>query len=156
MIGTEKHVKTIRMMNNAKDCLKSKGNCTYITSGSYGEGLVMRGSDLDVMYVCKFAEVCEYKNMRFKPNITYFEMEAEDSQPCFTRLRLRYFTGRFFFAGFIEKIEGSYYLSNSKLKEQMTDIRFPIIHGPCLSDKHGTIDLALCFRSKSWIPQAKH
>ncbi|CAC5426240.1 unnamed protein product [Mytilus coruscus] len=83
-------------------------------------------------------------------------MEADDSQPCFTRLRLRYFTGRFFFAGFIEEIEGSYYLSNTKLKEQMTDIRFPIIHGPCLSDKHETIDLALCFRSNSWIPQAKH
>ncbi|VDI34352.1 Hypothetical predicted protein [Mytilus galloprovincialis] len=154
--GTEKHVKTIRMMNNAKDYLQTMRNCTFITSGSFGEGLVMRGSDLDVMYVCKFAEVCEDKNVYFKPNITYFEMEAEDCQPCFVRLRLRYFTGRFFFGSFLEEMGGNYYLSNAKLKEQMTDLRCPTIHGPCLSDTNDTLDIALCFRSTSWIPQAQH
>ncbi|CAC5426224.1 unnamed protein product [Mytilus coruscus] len=136
------------MMNNAKDYLQTMRNCTFITSGSFGEGLVMRGSDLDVMYVCKFAEVCEDKNMCFKPNITYFVMEAEDSQPCFVRLRLRYFTGRFFFASFLEEIGGSYYLSNARLKEQMTDLRCPNIHCPCLSDTHDTMDIALCFRNQ--------
>ncbi|CAG2209095.1 unnamed protein product [Mytilus edulis] len=148
--GTEKHVKTIRMMNNAKDYLQTMRNCTFITSGSFGEGLVMRGSDLDVMYVCKFAEVCEDKNVYFKPNITYFEMEAEDCQPCFVRLRLRYFTGRFFFGSFLEEMGGNYYLSNAKLKEQMTDLRCPTIHGPCLSDTNDTLDIALCFRRNSY------
>ncbi|CAC5426237.1 unnamed protein product [Mytilus coruscus] len=135
------------MMNNVKDNLQSNSSCTLITSGSYGEGRIMRDSDLDIMQVCNFAEVCEDTHMYFKPDTTYFEMEAEDTQPCFLRLRLRYFTGRSSFDDFLEKIGEGYYLSSAKFKQQLKDILLSTIHGPCISDKDGLCDLAYCLRS---------
>lgn len=77
IVRTEKHVKTVRMMSNDRDNLQCADHWTIITSGSHGEGLVMRGSDLDLMHVCKIAEVCEDTNINFKPNITYFTMKME-------------------------------------------------------------------------------
>ncbi|CAC5414219.1 unnamed protein product [Mytilus coruscus] len=55
IVGTEEQVKSLRIMNNVRDNLASH-NFTEITSGSFGEGIDMRGSDLDIMYVIKYAE----------------------------------------------------------------------------------------------------
>ncbi|CAC5426239.1 unnamed protein product [Mytilus coruscus] len=76
------------MMHNVRDNLHSLKNFTTITSGSYGEGIEMRGSDLDVMYVSMDVEICEDTNIYFKPDTTYFIIEAEDTKPGFSQLRL--------------------------------------------------------------------
>ncbi|CAC5379842.1 unnamed protein product [Mytilus coruscus] len=59
IVGYEEHVNTLRMMNTVRDNLQSDENWTTITSGSFGEGLEMRGSDLDIMKVFTFIEICE-------------------------------------------------------------------------------------------------
>lgn len=45
IVGTADYVKQIRLMNAVRDNLTSNNFGTYITSGSFGEGLEMRGSD---------------------------------------------------------------------------------------------------------------
>lgn len=60
-----------------------------ITSGSFGEGLCMRGSDLDIMNVMEFIEV--HDNMTpivFNPTKTHFSLVTEDTKQGFALLRL--------------------------------------------------------------------
>ncbi|CAG2241852.1 unnamed protein product [Mytilus edulis] len=87
IVGTEEFVKKFRAMNNARDNLTSTENKTTIPSGSFGEGLKMRGSDIDIMEVTGVIEVCENIIVHFNSNKTYFKMETEEAQPCFTQLR---------------------------------------------------------------------
>lgn len=51
IVGTRDQVKQIRLMNAARDNLSIYNTTIGITSGSYGEGLDMRGSDFDIMFV---------------------------------------------------------------------------------------------------------
>lgn len=87
IVGTEEHVRIIRMMNAVNDHIASSEAMTIITSGSFGEGLKMRGSDIDGMAVEKGIEVCEDIKVRFDPNISYFSIETDDVKPGFTQLR---------------------------------------------------------------------
>ncbi|CAG2192897.1 unnamed protein product [Mytilus edulis] len=54
-------------LNAVRDNLQSNKDVTFITSGSFGEGLEMRGSDLDVMVVQKRFDVCEELKSRYHP-----------------------------------------------------------------------------------------
>ncbi|CAG2192432.1 unnamed protein product [Mytilus edulis] len=90
IIGTEEHVKTIRLLTSARDDLSSDKNTAIITSGSLGEGLVTPESDLDMMSVIKNIEVCEDNNVHFNHNMTYnIIMETDYTQPGYTRLRMK-------------------------------------------------------------------
>ncbi|CAG2250857.1 unnamed protein product [Mytilus edulis] len=90
IVGTEEHVKTIRLMNTVRDNFSSSESSTFITSGSYGEGLEMRGSDLDVMRVSKYIKVNADEQPDFDPSKTYLSMDTDDVKPGFTLLRLEY------------------------------------------------------------------
>ncbi|CAG2215514.1 unnamed protein product [Mytilus edulis] len=97
IVGTEEHVNTIRLMNTVRDNLSSDKSRTIITSGSYGEGLEMRGSDLDIMRVSKSIKVNADKQPDFDPSITYLSMDTDDVKPGFTQLRLEYSRDQYFF-----------------------------------------------------------
>ncbi|CAG2185944.1 unnamed protein product [Mytilus edulis] len=88
IVGTEEHVQSLRMINTVRDNLSRNEIQTTITSGSFGEGLDMRGSDVDLVKVISFIEVCENINIPFNQNITYFTMETCEAQPGSTQLRL--------------------------------------------------------------------
>lgn len=153
IIGSEEEVKTIRMMNNVRDNLTSNELFFSITSGSFGEGIVMQGSDLDVMDVYKDIEVNEDTKSHFKPYKTYLKIKTDDTPPGFTQLRLVHS----YFSNVNEvcvEVDGEYYFSNKRVKAVSGEKNLEIEHGPCLSDKSGIIDLALCLRSKSRITQA--
>lgn len=87
IVGTEDYVKQVRLMNAVRDHLCSNDEYISITSGSYGEGLGMRGSDLDVMSVNQKIEVYNVKP-HFFPNLPYLLMETDDVKPGFTQLKL--------------------------------------------------------------------
>ncbi|CAC5414218.1 unnamed protein product [Mytilus coruscus] len=72
IVGREEHVKNFRMMNSVRDNLSSDKCWTTITSGSLGEGLDMKDSDLDIMLIMKCFEA----------------MVTEDTKPGYTQLRL--------------------------------------------------------------------
>ncbi|XP_071127459.1 uncharacterized protein [Mytilus edulis] len=152
IVGIEKHVKTLRMMNTVRDNLQSNNEWTYITSGSFGEGLLMRGSDFDVMGVVKLIEVCEDTHIDFNADTIRFTMEMEDTQAGFTKLRLVY-SNDFNILKVCNEIGGDFYFSNA-FKQRYSTNGFPTVHGPCLSDDAGIYDIAYCLHCKSWITPA--
>ncbi|CAG2205568.1 unnamed protein product [Mytilus edulis] len=88
IVGTEEHVKSLRIINTVRDNLSRSDIEIPITGGSFGEGLDMRGSDVDLVKVISFIEVCENINVSFNPDKTYFTMETGETQPGYTLLRL--------------------------------------------------------------------
>lgn len=91
LTGYEDHVKNLRMMNNVRDNFTYESKTVLITSGSFGEGLEMYGSDIDLMIVVQDYEV--HENMRFvvhNLNKSYVLTNLEDATPGFTYLALEY------------------------------------------------------------------
>ncbi|XP_063416235.1 uncharacterized protein LOC134697879 [Mytilus trossulus] len=158
IVGTEEHVKTVRMLNTIRDNLSYDQETATITSGSRGEGIEMKGSDLDIMRTIRYIEVCENTDIRFKHEKTYFIMETEDTKPGFTQLRLVY-TNHGTPVNIFEQCEeigDECYFSNFKFKRKFTGCVWSTVHGPCLNDESGQYDIAYYLRCKSWITQAKH
>lgn len=151
--GTEEFVKTIRLMNTVRDNLNSSHDWTVITSGSFGEGIEMKGSDLDVMLVMKEVEIHENESIHINPNISHFKMETEDTHPGFTKLRLIHSHDRDVFENCI-MVGRDHFFSNFLNKQRFACKSFPTIHGPCISDKGGYWDFAMCLRCTSWITSA--
>ncbi|XP_071124298.1 uncharacterized protein [Mytilus edulis] len=154
IVGLEEHVNTLRLMNNVRDNLQSNNMWTLITSGSFGEGLQMLGSDLDIMAVLNLINICEDTPIYFNAGKVYFTMEMEDTQPGFTKLRLVH--------GFVpsmlsycDEIDRGFYFSNFSYKQKSYSKIFSTIHGPCVSDENQICDLAYCLHSKLWITPAK-
>ncbi|CAC5414224.1 unnamed protein product [Mytilus coruscus] len=143
IVGTEEYVKTLRIMSKVRDSFTHDHFFSTITSGSFGEGLVMRGSDFDFMDVMKNIEVFEDMNINFKPYTTYLKMKTNDTPPEYTQLHLVHSDIPKVLEACVE-VDGEYYFSNMRLKEKMFENFFDIYHGPCLSDKNGKFDLALC------------
>ncbi|XP_076072025.1 cyclic GMP-AMP synthase-like receptor 2 [Mytilus galloprovincialis] len=157
IVGTDHCVKTIRHMNSARDNATSGEFQTVITSGSFGEGLDMKGSDLDMMYVSKHIEVYEYLKPRLSPNITYLSMRTDDVKPGFTHLLVEKSDDQYFSKN-CEEHNGIQYVSSSLYKQHMISkaiVQRQVIHGPCISDEQGTYDLAYCLHCKTWISPAE-
>ncbi|VDI68763.1 Hypothetical predicted protein [Mytilus galloprovincialis] len=151
IVGTEDNVKQIRLMNAIRDDLSIHKNEISITSGSYGEGLDMRGSDLDVMYVVQNIKVYDVKP-RLNPISAYLLMDTDNVKPGFTQLRL---DSRCTSYHTCVQLGDKYYLSSSLWKEDiLTKNMDYTIHGPCVSDKDGLYDFAECLHCKSWISSA--
>ncbi|XP_052077201.1 uncharacterized protein LOC127715220 [Mytilus californianus] len=154
IVGTEDNVKSLRMINTVRDNLSRNEIETTITSGSFGEGLDMRGSDVDLVKVISFIEVCENINGPFNPDKTYFTMETGEAQPGYTLLRLIHSKNLKMFE-LCNEIEGEYYFSNLKIKQLFLHKFSSIIHGPCVSDNDGFTDNAYTIHNRSWITQAE-
>ncbi|VDH98713.1 Hypothetical predicted protein, partial [Mytilus galloprovincialis] len=154
IVGSEERIKTIRMMNTVRDNLTRSNIGTIITSGSFGEGLEMRGSDIDIMFMLPYVEIVENMEIPFNLNKIYFVIETYETQPCFTKLRL-IFSEEFKILKLCEKIGSEYYLSNVYIKELCLNKSCPIIHGPCVADEDGVFEIAYCLHSKSWITAAQ-
>ncbi|VDI26767.1 Hypothetical predicted protein [Mytilus galloprovincialis] len=150
IVGTEEHVKSLRIINTVRDNLSRSDIEIPITGGSFGEGLDMRGSDVDLVKVLTYIEVCENINVSFNPDKTYFTMETGETQPGYTLLRLIHRKHLAILELCNEK-EGEQYFSNLKLKQRFTSKFASIIHGPCVYDNDEFLDLAYTFHNRSWI-----
>ncbi|CAC5406425.1 unnamed protein product [Mytilus coruscus] len=154
IVGTENHVKTSRLLNTVRDNIESNRLYTCITSGSFGEGLEMRGSDLDVMNVEKSIEVYADEKPRLNPGIKYCRMETDDVKPGFTQLLLETNVIKTL-SEYCEELNGKHYLSSTLFKHDLLDNQDThIIHGPCISDKTGLYDYVISLHCKTWTSQA--
>ncbi|XP_071145515.1 uncharacterized protein [Mytilus edulis] len=154
IVGTKDHVKTIRLMNTVRDNFSSDKSFTCITSGSYGEGLEMRGSDLDIMLVRTTIKVNADTQTDFNPSITYLFMDTDDVKPGFTQLRLEYSRNQYILES-CEEHNGKHYFSSALCKGKiLLFIKGETIHGPCISNKTGVLDLAFSLHCKTWISSA--
>ncbi|CAG2232417.1 unnamed protein product [Mytilus edulis] len=117
IVGTEDRVKQIRLLNALRDNLSICGDRICITSGSFGEGLEMRGSDLDMMFVQRNIEVYDVKP-RLNPNISYLFMNTDyDVKPGFTQLTLEYSNNQTIFDKCVQ-FGDTLYLSSTLWKQR--------------------------------------
>ncbi|CAC5422827.1 unnamed protein product [Mytilus coruscus] len=122
-------------MDTVRDDVKSTEFCTTITSGSFGEGLELRGSDLDMMEVIKRFEAYADEKIRFNPNLIYFRMETDDVKPGFTQLLVKN-TDNQDLLKLCEELNGKHFFSSALFKQcflannMITDGR--TFHGPCI------------------------
>ncbi|CAC5397848.1 unnamed protein product [Mytilus coruscus] len=154
IVGSEDHVKTIRLMNTVRDNLLRNNIATTITSGSFGEGLDMKGSDLDIMQVFKVFEVYEDVKPRLNASLTYFSMKTDNVKPGFTQLLLKYTCWQFILI-YVKKLTVNIIVRVHYLKKISCLVNQLKLHGPCISDDDGLFDNAFCFHCKSWISTAE-
>ncbi|VDI67245.1 Hypothetical predicted protein [Mytilus galloprovincialis] len=135
------------MVNASSDRVQSYKGMERITSGSFGEGLELQGSDVDIMRVIPNVEITE------SPHQHIHDIDTDDIKPGFANLR--------HIKGDNEKrllmcrdVEGQLYLSSVLFKRQFLTNVSPIIHGPCITDRTGSFDYAYCLHAKSWIKDA--
>ena len=153
IVGSEETVKTKRAFNTIRDNLSSDENFAHITSGSFGEGLEMKGSDIDLMYVFSNVHVYEDINkVRLNSRETSCVMDMDDCKLGFTHLRLVQ-CNHANILKLCKQIAHSSYLSNELLKNELVSTSQQLgdlyhVHGPCVSDKDDVFDLAQCFHSR--------
>lgn len=156
-------MKTVRIINTVRDNVSLNNGTATITSGSFGEGLQMRGSDTDIMHVYACTEVhANMKSATTIPTKTHFLMMTEDTKPGFTMLRLidinnislisidknlflpnlglvklelTYYTQSYSPTLLsCRKFRGQQYLSNILFKQLLSIEGMSEVHGPCLTD----------------------
>lgn len=144
------------MMNSVRDNLLSNDKTAVITSGSFGEGLDLRGSDVDILLVPKFIDLSEETKFDFNLFESYFTIEMEGIHPGYTRLRLVY--SNTLLIVMCEEVNGKFFLSNALFKQIILSLQInaSIIHGPCFTSELYYFDYAICLRSKSWITTAEN
>ncbi|XP_052083354.1 uncharacterized protein LOC127720675 [Mytilus californianus] len=159
-IGSEEVVRIRRLVSTIRDI---EVNGKIITSGSKGEGLNLNGSDCDIMIIDQDFKVYQsetkVKRKSFPIPLT---MNTEETPPCFTQLLLLHQNIKRTHH-LLQKNDRGYMLSSELYKRfilKSANAKFPApffgkIHGPCVSDKHDTFDLAWCLKCDKWIFQAE-
>ena len=157
IVGSEETVKTRRMFNTMRDNLSDDKIFTRISIGISGEGLEVKGSDIDIMFVLKDVNVYEDINStHINSSETCVAMEMDDTKLGFSHLRLLRCNNNTLFK-MHKQNENDLYLS-SQLCKSMFIRQFrgsDVVHGPCLSNKDGVANLALTLHSRKWISFAK-
>ncbi|XP_063418464.1 uncharacterized protein LOC134701268 [Mytilus trossulus] len=127
-----------------------------IQSGSKAEGLDLKSSDLDLMSITPLLKVYQSEPEVDLDGLTVpLIMNTEETQPCFTQLRL--LDHHQVFTNMWQKNHLGYMLSSEQYKLFYLSL-VPgswKIHGPCLSDMQGRMDLAFCLKCDRWIFQAE-
>lgn len=164
-------MKTVRIIHTVRDNVSLDNDTATLTSGCFGEGLQMRGSDKDIiMHVYTCTEVhANIKSATTIPTKTHFLMMTEDTKPGFTMLRLIDSNNISLFSidknlflpklGLVKleltyytqsysptllsckKFRGKQYLSNILFKQLLSIEGMSDVHGPCLTDIDGLFDL---------------
>ncbi|XP_071150194.1 uncharacterized protein [Mytilus edulis] len=163
-IGSEEDVRNRRLAYCISDILEISED-GKIYSGSKAEGLDLKGSDLDVMFIDTNYKVYESETEVILDGLTIpLIMNTEETQPCFTQLRLLNFhRPHQNFKYMWQKSHLGYMLSSEEYKQ----VNLPLlpslyrwgnkwrIHGPCLSDNNEQLDLAHCLKCDKWIFKAQ-
>ncbi|CAC5387373.1 unnamed protein product [Mytilus coruscus] len=171
-IGSEEDVRVRRLTWIVNDIGSSRTH-KQISSGSKGEGLDIKGSDFDIMFIDPEFKVYESDIDVVLPTKGLpLVMDTENTHPCFTQLHFPlHFLNDYILLPEIEQMLEQDYLvnklSNVQYKHDKHDksysfinffpepIQFTTIHGPCISDQTGDFDLAFCLKCDKWITLAQ-
>ncbi|XP_063447767.1 cyclic GMP-AMP synthase-like [Mytilus trossulus] len=163
-IGSEAIVKARRLELISSDFASSNRLFPRIYSGSRGEGLDLKGSDIDVMIICPNYVVYESDKYVVHNWLPVLVMDTEDSPPCFTQLELNTNVNNLpnFLKQQLHQHRGKLLLSSklykSRLLEQIINFCPGLklnMHGPCLSDINDKMDYAICLKCDQWVSQAQ-
>ena len=138
-IGTRAVVKTRRLRYTMRDIECAIKHQTVISSGSKAEGLDFNSRDEDVMVAQNDVAVYEteadaLENIRSE-NKTVLIMDTENTNPCFTQLRLLKNNPKDdTMSNDFELIGADYMLSSKRFKlRHLSDMSLSKIHGPCVT-----------------------
>ena len=152
IVGSEETVKTKRTFNTIRDNLSIDEKFITITSGSFGEGLEMEGSDIDLMYVFSNVHVYEDINkVQFNSTETTFVMDMDDCKLGFTHLRLVQCNHANILEWCKQIGDSSYLSKNHFISTSQHQGGLLHAHGPCMSDINIFFDIASCCHSRQWI-----
>ncbi|CAC5400857.1 unnamed protein product [Mytilus coruscus] len=152
IVGSEDYIELIRLVNATTDRIAMKP-FTQITSGSFGEGLELQGSDYDIMFVIHVLEVTRQTEAhRYNSGQIFLLLDNNDVQSGFSFLRLMKGNPNKNLS--INQNDEKLYMSSLSFKQYFLNEYFSVLHGPCISDKYGFFDIACCLHAKSWITSA--
>ncbi|CAC5422709.1 unnamed protein product [Mytilus coruscus] len=160
-IGSEEDVKARRITSIVCDI--GNGRSKQIRSGSSGEGLNLKGSDVDLMMIYSKCVVYEYySEIPVQNKKIPLVMDPEDTQPCFTKLRIVRGRSSSYLGEIVLHADHKGVVLSSKMFKQIKfDFYSKIIpnitkiHGPCLSDTLDLFDIAYCLKCDKWISQSE-
>ena len=161
VVGSEMDIRIRQNLFLIKDkiCNRVKTNITRVSSGSLAEGLYFPESDMDIMYVVNDVNILQnVQHMNCSARHTTLLMEDEIEFPGFTTLKLiaegDAFTSPEYF---VERTNGMYFSNISFIRTfiEINANQKQSVHGPCLSSKDETMDIAFCFHFHSWPRQAE-
>ncbi|XP_063406539.1 uncharacterized protein LOC134690495 [Mytilus trossulus] len=155
IVGSEDVVKIRRVLFTIMDYVHNgNGIITLISSGSKAEGLDLKGSDFDIMFVYDVFQVYENNNNVINGHLhRHFLMETNDTKPGFTKLKTcPFFKNIPFLKTFGDTLGEETFISSKRFKEFFL-VDDMIIHGPCISNS--VFDCAFCIRCKEWITSAQ-
>ncbi|VDI01960.1 Hypothetical predicted protein [Mytilus galloprovincialis] len=157
IVGSEDVVRTRREIFTSKDLVENTTFATSISSGSKAEGLDLKGSDYDMMYLFNFVRVYESLNAAHSnPYKIPLVMDTSDINPGFTKLKLvnKLYINNPMIHVCGETVGEKTYISSKRFRERHLPNNM-VIHGPCHSTAGGEYDGAICFRCNEWVTAAQ-
>ncbi|XP_071142023.1 uncharacterized protein [Mytilus edulis] len=157
IVGSEEVVRTRREIFTVKDIGENTNSLTSISSGSKAEGLDLKGSDFDQMYVFEPFRIFESLNdVHYDPDNVPLVMDTNDIKPGFAKLKLvdKSWLDIVVISDWFETVGEETYISSKRFREQDLSDGM-IIHGSCHSTTDGEYNLAICFVCKKWITPAR-
>ncbi|XP_052079362.1 uncharacterized protein LOC127717660 [Mytilus californianus] len=172
-IGSDEVVKIRRLAFTILDLGQSFGHKT-ITSGSKGEGLDLKGSDLDIMALCPFFKVYESEKEVVLDGLTIpLVMVTDETHPCFTQLCRLNHHGVYNLwdlcfkeiplwqkhpLGYMLSSEQYQLLIMSLAGLKLAELKLPSLaktHGPCLTSFDDQLDKVVCLKCDQWLFQTQ-
>ncbi|VDI18578.1 Hypothetical predicted protein [Mytilus galloprovincialis] len=160
-IGSEENVKARRITSTVCDI--GSGRYRSIRSGSNGEGLNLKGSDVDLMMISSDFAVYEYfSDIPAQNQKIILVMDTDDTQPCFAKLRILCDRTTLSIPDILayDDRKGRV-LSSKTFKEMQLNLLstkhkyLDKIHGPCVSDIDDQLDIALCLKCDKWLSHSE-
>ncbi|XP_052086502.1 uncharacterized protein LOC127723809 [Mytilus californianus] len=160
-IGSEEDVKARRITSIVCDI--GSGRFRPIRSGSNGEGLNLKGSDVDLMMISSEFAVYEYfSDMPAQNQKIPLVMDTDDTQPCFTKLKILCDGTPLCIPDILSHADHTGIVLSSKMFKEIQLDRlstkfkyFDTIHGPCVADNDDQLDLAICLKCEKWISHSE-
>ncbi|VDI83204.1 Hypothetical predicted protein [Mytilus galloprovincialis] len=162
-IGSEEVVKIRRLTYGISDIGHPN---KLITSGSKGEGLNLKTSDLDVMVISNDYVVYQSETEVLEVRKATFIMNTEDTQPGYSQLYFLTNHGNLkmipisILVNMLRKKRLRDVLSSEQFRRFMLSLPYvrtmvePKVHGPCISDKYDRLDIVWCLKCDKWVFQA--
>lgn len=134
--------------------MNSNTTFTCITSVTFGGGLELERSDLDIMFVkhdlvvTAHKQICDYRFSK-----VYFFQTLKMLNPSLRiYVWLKKISETMYW--YVEGVRDSYFCLVYCLNSVSVVKAFLVVHGPCLSDSQGDFDVAYCLHAKSLITAA--
>ena len=156
IVGSEEDIKLRQRAFEIMDIVNGFGDddSVSVSSGSLPEGLDIKGSDEDMMFLLKYVDVIPSMTKETpSQKMTKLYMEMDEARPGYAKLfTLEHDIDNQYINKSLTNSEGRQLVSSAKFRGLFVRPGMDS-HGPCVSD--GVFDFAISFRGTNWPAMAK-